>query len=122
MLTCKFHENLRFLLLILLLNKGYREKFHVFAFCTNTYRDQCGEEAKKFRIKDANSYLCLAGKSKIDGHQAGGVAKGGSICDKNIAMRVLFVGYAKFGGPMGMEFTPQQASLETGNVLNDIVC
>jgi len=81
------------------------------------YLDQCGEEAKKFRIKDANSYLCLAGKSKIDGHQLGGVAKGGSICDKNIAMRVLLVGYAKFGGPMGLEFTPQQASLETGNVI-----
>ena len=106
---------------MLRLNKGNRQKFHVFALCINIYRDQCGEEAKKFRIKDANSYLCLAGKSKIDGHQLGGVAKGGSICDKNMAMRVLLVGYAKFGGPMGLEFTPQQASLETGNVLNDIV-
>jgi len=81
------------------------------------YLNECGEDAKKFEINDANSYVCIAGKSKVDGYQAGGVAKSGVVCEIDRSLRIAFVGMTKFGGPLGLPFTAAQSTFETGKTI-----
>jgi len=86
------------------------------------YLTQCGEEANKFKITDANSYLCLAGNHKVEGMQVGGIAKKGVVCEIDRKLRVAFVGMARYGSkytadnPMG-ELSPKDAAFETGKTI-----